>query len=126
MSSIESIDEILLNHEPALPSSRLSLLEKTATRIILGLGVLLLLGLIFQNDMVWDDGLRPVIWEPVEADAGEEQLSPRNDKLIEFKMSLLITSTNFFEKKLLNFTIEKSTQIHENSRSEVRKRKLSL
>ncbi|MAS49703.1 MAG: hypothetical protein CMA35_02235, partial [Euryarchaeota archaeon] len=69
MSSIESIDEILQNHEPALPSSRLSVLERVATRIVLGLGILLLIGLVFQNEMVWDDGLRPVIWEPVEADA---------------------------------------------------------
>lgn len=76
MSSIESIDEILLNHQPALPSSRLSLLEKAMAKIVLGLGILLLLGLIFLNGMVWDDGLRPIIWEPVEADAGVEGDSP--------------------------------------------------
>ena len=87
MSSIESIDEILLNHQPALPSSRLSLLEQAMTRIFLGLAVLLLLGLVFQNEMVWDDGLRPIIWEPVEADAGEqgdEGYTPENTAIYTF------------------------------------------
>jgi uncharacterized membrane protein len=87
MSSIESIDEILLNHQPALPSSRLSLLEQAMTRIVLGLAVLLLLGLVFQNEMVWDDGLRPIIWEPVEADAGEqgdEGYTPENTAIYTF------------------------------------------
>ena len=96
MSSIESIDEILQNHEPALPSSRLSGIEKIATRIVLGLGILLLIGLIFQNDMVWDDGLRPVIWEPVEADAGEEGDSPytRTNTAI-YTFSLLVSVVVF-------------------------------
>jgi len=87
MSSIESIDEILLNHQPALPSSRLSLLEQIMTKIVLGLGVLLLLGLVFQNEMVWDDGLRPIIWEPVEADAGAQGdagYTPQNTAIYTF------------------------------------------
>lgn len=93
MSSIESIDEILLNHEPALASSRLSVLERAATRIVLGLGVLLLLGLLFQNEMVWDDGLRPVIWEPVEADAGEQGdagYTPQNTAIYTFGLLISV------------------------------------
>ena len=93
MSSIESIDEILQNHEPALPSSRLSVLERVATRIVLGLGVLLLIGLIFQNDMVWDDGLKPVIWEPVEADAGEQGdagYTPQNTAIYTFGLLISV------------------------------------
>ena len=87
MSSIESIDEILLNHQPALPSSRLSLLEQAMTKVVLALGILLLLGLVFQNEMVWDDGLRPIIWEPVEADAGEQGdagYTPQNTSIYTF------------------------------------------
>lgn len=87
MSSIESIDEILLNHQPALPSSRLSLIEQAMTRIVIGLGIILLLGLVFQNEMVWDDGLRPIIWEPVEADAGEQGdagYTPQNTAIYTF------------------------------------------
>ena len=39
MATLESIDEVLATHQPALPSTRLSMVEQTLTRVLLFLGL---------------------------------------------------------------------------------------
>ena len=72
MATIESIDEVLATHQPALPSTRLSMVEQTLTRLLLLLIIGVLLGLVLMPQAVWDDGLRPIIWEPIQQDAGAQ------------------------------------------------------
>ena len=41
-------------------------------------------GLIFANDIFWDEGLRPIIWDPIVKDAGaagDAGYSPENTAL---------------------------------------------
>jgi len=72
MATLDSIDEVLANHQPALPSSRLSMVEQTLTRLLLILVIGVTLGLLLMPEMVWENGLRPIIWEPIEQDAGAQ------------------------------------------------------
>ena len=72
MATLESIDEVLATHQPALPSTRLSMVEQTLTRLLLFLVVGVTLGLVLMPEIVWDDGLRPIIWEPIQKDAGAQ------------------------------------------------------
>ena len=72
MATLESIDEVLATHQPALPSTRLSMVEQTLTRLLLVLVIGVTLGLVLMPEMVWDDGLRPIIWEPIQQDAGAQ------------------------------------------------------
>ena len=72
MATLESIDEVLATHQPALPSTRLSMVEQTLTRLLLILVIGVTLGLVLMPETVWDDGLRPIIWEPIEQDAGAQ------------------------------------------------------
>ena len=72
MATLDSIDEVLANHQPALPSSRLSMVEQTLTRLLLILVIGVTLGLLLMPEIVWENGLRPIIWEPIEQDAGAQ------------------------------------------------------
>ena len=72
MATLESIDEVLATHQPALPSTRLSMVEQTLTRLLLILVIGVTLGLVLMPETVWDDGLRPIIWEPIQQDAGAQ------------------------------------------------------
>lgn len=72
MATIESIDEVLATHQPALPSTRLSMVEQTLTRLLLFVILGVLLGLVLMPETVWDNGLRPIIWEPIQQDAGAQ------------------------------------------------------
>ena len=72
MATLESIDEVLATHQPALPSTRLSMVEQTLTRLLLVLVIAVTLGLVLMPETVWDDGLRPIIWEPIQQDAGAQ------------------------------------------------------
>ena len=72
MATLESIDEVLATHQPALPSTRLSMVEQTLTRLLLVLVIGVTLGLVLMPETVWDDGLRPIIWEPIQQDAGAQ------------------------------------------------------
>ena len=72
MTTLESIDEVLAKHQAALPSSQMSKIELTLTRILFIGVIAFTLGLVLMPETVWDDGLRPIIWEPVEQDAGAQ------------------------------------------------------
>ena len=72
METVESIDEVLATHQPALPSTRLSMVEQTLTRLLLFVILGVLLGLVLMPETVWDNGLRPIIWEPIQQDAGAQ------------------------------------------------------
>ncbi|MGB1365517.1 MAG: DUF63 family protein [Candidatus Poseidoniaceae archaeon] len=72
MATVESIDEVLATHQPALPSTRLSMVEKTLTRLLLLIVVGVALGLVLMPEAIWDEGLRPIIWEPIQQDAGAQ------------------------------------------------------
>ena len=47
------------------------MVEQTLTRLLLIL-VGVTLGLVLMPETVWDDGLRPIIWEPIQQDAGAQ------------------------------------------------------
>lgn len=72
MATLESIDEVLGTHQPALPSTRLSMVEQTLTRLLLFLIISVAIGLLLMPEAIWDDGLRPIIWEPIQQDAGAQ------------------------------------------------------
>ncbi len=72
MATVESIDEVLATHQPALPSTRLSMVEQTLTRLLLLIVVGVALGLVLMPEAIWDEGLRPIIWEPIQQDAGAQ------------------------------------------------------
>ena len=72
MATLESIDEVLGTHQPALPSTRLSMVEQTLTRLLLFLIIGVAIGLLLMPETIWDDGLRPIIWEPIQQDAGAQ------------------------------------------------------
>lgn len=72
MATLESIDEVLATHQPALPSTRLSMVEQTLTRLLLFLVIGVTIGLLLMPEAIWDDGLRPIIWEPIQQDAGAQ------------------------------------------------------
>jgi len=72
MATLESIDEVLRTHQPALPSTRLTMIEQTLTRLLLFLVIGVAVGLLLMPETIWDDGLRPIIWEPIQQDAGAQ------------------------------------------------------
>ena len=48
------------------------MVEQTLTRLLLILVIGVTLGLVLMPETVWDDGLRPIIWEPIQQDAGAQ------------------------------------------------------
>lgn len=70
MTPIQELEEQLASKHPSLPSSEYSPFEKILLwATLFGLAALAS-GLVLANEVVWDDGLRPVIWEPIVEDAG--------------------------------------------------------
>lgn len=68
--SSTALEHHLEQQESALPDSEYSFGEKIAIWTVLGFIAILLSGLILANDAVWDEGLKPIIWDPVTKDAG--------------------------------------------------------
>jgi len=56
----------------ALPDNQLSQAEKLVIFTMLGACISLLLGILFLPELVWDDFLEPVVWEPITRDASVE------------------------------------------------------
>jgi len=76
-----ALDQHLEQHKPALPNSEYSIWEKAAIWAVLALIAVLLSGFVLANDVVWDEGLKPIIWDPVTKDAGvagDAGYSPQN------------------------------------------------
>ena len=70
MQSLEELEEQLASKHPSLPSDVYSPLEKgTLWLAVFGL-IAFLVSFLFANDVVWDDGLKPIIWDPIMEDAG--------------------------------------------------------
>ena len=70
MQSLEELEEQLASKHPSLPSDVYSSLEKgTLWLAVFGL-VAFLVSFLIANDVVWDDGLKPIIWDPIMEDAG--------------------------------------------------------
>jgi len=55
----------------ALPDEAYSLLESVVLWTLLAVGCGVVLGLIVAPETVWDDGLAPVVWDPIVEDASE-------------------------------------------------------
>ena len=70
MQSLEQLEEQLASKHPSLPSETYSPLEK-GTLWIAALGLVAFFASFFlANDVVWEDGLKPIIWDPIMEDAG--------------------------------------------------------
>ena len=70
MQSLEQLEEQLASKHPSLPSETYSPLEK-GTLWIAALGLVAFLASFFlANEVVWEDGLKPIIWDPIMEDAG--------------------------------------------------------
>lgn len=70
MSSLEQLEEQIIGDEPALPCEAYSPVEKVALWLaMLTIGGVFV-GFFVANDVVWTDGLKPVVWDPIMEDAG--------------------------------------------------------
>ena len=70
MQSLEHLEEQLASNHPSLPSETYSALEK-GTLWVTALGlVAFLVSFLVASDVVWEDGLKPIIWDPIMEDAG--------------------------------------------------------
>jgi uncharacterized membrane protein len=64
------LDEHLSEAEPVLPNDVYSKAEKAAIWLCLAFIALIVCGLVLANEAVWEDGLKPIVWDPVMKDAG--------------------------------------------------------
>ena len=55
----------------ALPDETYSLLESVVLRALLLIGLGTAVGLVVSPEAVWDEGLAPVVWDPIVEDASE-------------------------------------------------------
>ena len=89
MPSLTNLEEQLASEHPSLPSKEYSTLEKIALwSTLLGLG-LFAVGFFLANDLIWTDGLKPVVWDPIMKDAGsagDADYNPLNTMLYTFSM----------------------------------------
>ena len=79
--SMTALENHLADAEPALADSEYSFGEKIAIWVVLAFIAVLLSGLVLANDAVWEDGLKPIIWDPIIEDAGsagDAGYSPEN------------------------------------------------
>ena len=93
MSNAAEIEKTLSLSEPCLPNNVFSQMEKIALWTVASFALLLTLGLIFANDKVWIDGLKPIIWEPIVKDAGvagDAGYSPQNTAIYAFTILLAV------------------------------------
>jgi len=89
MSNLEHLEEQLALEHPSLPSKEYSTFEKSALWItLLGLGFFAA-GFFLANDLIWTDGLKPIVWDPIMKDAGsagDADYNPMNTMLYTFSM----------------------------------------
>jgi uncharacterized membrane protein len=75
------LEDHLGKAEPVLPDHVYSTAEKVAIWVVLIFLAMLLSGLVLFTDAVWDQGLKPIVWDPVMKDAGaagDAGYSPEN------------------------------------------------
>jgi uncharacterized membrane protein len=75
------LEDHLSKAEPVLPNHAYSTGEKVAIWVVLIFLAMLLSGLVLFTDAVWDQGLKPIVWDPVMKDAGvagDAGYSPEN------------------------------------------------
>ena len=89
MSELKNLEEQLASEYPSLSSKVYSPLEKGALWLsLLGLG-LFAVGFVLANDLIWTDGLKPIVWDPIMKDAGsagDADYNPVNTMLYTFSM----------------------------------------
>jgi len=89
MSNLKNLEEQLASEYPSLPSKVYSPLEKGVLWLtLLGLG-LFAVGFVLANDLIWTDGLKPIVWDPIMKDAGsagDADYNPINTMLYTFSM----------------------------------------
>ncbi len=70
MQGLEQLEQQLASTHPSLPSDTYSPLERgTLWLAAVGLAAFLV-SFFVANDVVWEDGLKPIIWDPIMEDAG--------------------------------------------------------
>ncbi|MCH1410726.1 MAG: DUF63 family protein [Candidatus Poseidoniaceae archaeon] len=72
------------NHDAALPDEAYSLVESVVLWALLAIGFGVVVGLVVAPEVVWDDGLAPVVWDPIVEDAsdtGDAGYNPWNTML---------------------------------------------
>jgi uncharacterized membrane protein len=93
MSNAAEIEKSLSQSECPLPDNLFSQMEKLSIWIVTSFTLLLTLGLIFANDLIWDDGLKSIIWDPIVKDAGaagDAGYSPQNTAIYAFTILLAV------------------------------------
>jgi uncharacterized membrane protein len=89
MSSLKELEEQIVGDDPALPCEEYSPLEKTALWLTLLTFGAVFVGFFVANDVIWTDGLKPVVWDPIMEDAGsagDADYNPMNTLLYTFSM----------------------------------------
>ena len=89
MSSLEQLEDQLTGDNPALPCEEYSPLEKAALWLAMLTFGAVFVGFFVANDVIWTDGLKPVVWDPIVEDAGsagDADYNPMNTLLYTFSM----------------------------------------
>ena len=89
MSSLKELEEQLVGDDPSLPCEEYSPLEKTALWLTLLTFGAVFVGFFVANDVIWTDGLKPIVWDPIMEDAGsagDADYNPMNTLLYTFSM----------------------------------------
>jgi len=89
MSSLEQLEDQLIGDNPALPCEEYSPLEKAALWLAMLTFGAVFVGFFVANDVIWTDGLKPVVWDPIVEDAGsagDADYNPMNTLLYTFSM----------------------------------------
>jgi uncharacterized membrane protein len=79
--STTALDDHFVKGKAALPDSEYSKAEKIALWAVLFLIAGLVTGFVLANETVWEEGLKPIVWDPVMKDAGvagDAGYSPEN------------------------------------------------
>ena len=89
MSRLEQLEKQLIGDTPALPCEEYSLVEKVTLWLALLTFGSVVIGFFVANDVVWTEGLKPVVWDPIMEDAGsagDADYNPMNTLLYTFSM----------------------------------------
>ena len=70
MQSLKKLEEQLASKHASLPSDTYSPIEKGTLWLAAFALIAFLMSLLFAHEVVWDDGLKPIIWDPIMEDAG--------------------------------------------------------
>ncbi|MFB1004956.1 MAG: DUF63 family protein [Candidatus Poseidoniaceae archaeon] len=79
--SSTALNEHLESADAALPDVAYSGAERIAIWAVLVLIATIVTGLVLANEAVWDEGLKPIVWDPIVKDAGvagDAGYSPQN------------------------------------------------